>query len=104
MAMQKRPPINAAECFATGLLWMFLLGFGWVNLLDGGISLNGKNASMVHVSGGAGLSVAAGTFLIAGMVTALFARTLELSRWVTWLLVLVALVPPLLFVLLSLGH
>ena len=102
--MQKRPPLNAAECLATGLLWMFLLGFGWVNLLDGGISLKGKNASVVYVSGGAGLAVAAGTFLIAGIVTALLARALALSRWVMGLLVLAALVPPLLFVLFSLGR
>ena len=82
-----------------GLLWLFLLGFGWINLLDGGISLKGKSASVTYASGSAGLAVAAGTFLIAGMVTALLARASGLSRLITWLLVLAALVPPLLFVL-----
>ena len=87
-----------------GLLEMFLLGFGCVNLLDGGISLNGKSASVVYARESAGLAVAAGTFLIAGMVTALLARALALSRWVTWPLVLAVLVPPLLIVLFSLGR
>ena len=99
--MQKRPQFNAAECLAIGLLWMFLLGFGWINLLEGGISLKGKSASVTYASGSAGLAVAAGTFLIAGMVTALLARALGLSRWVTWLLVLAVLASPLLFVLLG---
>ena len=99
--MQKRPQFNAAECLAIGLLWLFLLGFGWINLLDGGISLKGKSASVTYASGSAGLAVAAGTFLIAGMVTALLARALGLSRWVTWLLVLAVLASPLLFVLLG---
>ena len=84
-----------------GLLWMFLLGFGWINLLDGGISLKGKSASVTYASGSAGLAVAAGTFLIAAMVTALLARALGLSRRVTWLLVLAVLASPLLFVLLG---
>ena len=84
-----------------GLLWMFLLGFGWINLLEGGISLKGKSASVTYASGSAGLAIAAGTFLIAGMVTALLARALGLSRWVTWLLVLAVLASPLLFVLLG---
>ena len=87
-----------------GLLAIFLLGFGWVNLLDGGISLKGKSASVVYARESSGLAVAAGTFLIAGMVTALLARALALSRWVTWPLVLAVLVPPLLFVLFSLGR
>ena len=99
--MQKRPPFNAAECLAMGLLWMFLLGFGWINLLDGGISLKGKSANLTYASGSAGLAVAAGTFLIAAMMTALLARALSLNRLLTWLLVLAALVPPLLFVLFS---
>ncbi len=99
--MQKRPQFNAAECLAIGLLWMFLLGFGWINLLEGGISLKGKSASVTYASGSAGLAIAAGTFLIAGMVTALLARALGLSRWVTWLLVLAVLASPLLFVLLG---
>ena len=99
--MQKRPPFNAAPCLAVGLLWLFLLGFGWINLLDGGISLKGKSASVTYASGSAGLAIAAGTFLIAGMVTALLARALGLSRWVTWLLVLAVLASPLLFVLLG---
>ena len=101
---KKRPPFNAAECLAIGLLWMFLLGFGWVNLLDGGISVRGKSASVTYASGSAGLAVAAGTFLFAGMVTALLARALGWSRLVTGLLVLAALVPPLLFVLFSYGR
>ena len=99
--MQKRPQFNAAECLAIGLLWMFLLGFGWINLLEGGISLKGKSASVTYASGSAGLAVAAGTFLIAAMVTALLARALGLSRRVTWLLVLAVLALPLLFVLFS---
>ena len=103
-AVQKRVPSNAAERLTTGLLWIFLLGFGWVNLLDGGISLKGTSASVGYVRGSAGRAVAAGTFLLAGLVSALLARALALSRFSTGLLVLAALVPPLLFVLFSFGR
>ena len=97
--MKKRLPATGAERLTTGLLWVFLLGFGWVNLLDGGISLKGKSGNVHYVSGNIGLAVAAGTFLLAVLVTPLLARTLALSRLASWLLVPVVLVPPLLFVL-----
>ena len=97
--MKKRLPATAAERLTTGLLWVFLLGFGWVNLLGGGISLKGKSGNVVYASGNTGLAVAAGTFLLAVLVTPLLARTLALSRLASGLLVLVVLVPPLLFVL-----
>ena len=101
--MQKRPPFNVAECLAMGLLWMFLLGFGWINLLDGGISLKGKSGHVVYASGNAGLAVAVGTFFLAALVSPLLARTLALSRLASRLLVLAVLVPPLLFVLFGLA-
>ena len=95
--MKKRLPATAAERLSVGLLWIFLLGFGWVNLLDGGISIKGKSGNVSYVSGNFGLAVAAGTFLMATLVTLLLARTLALSRFASWLLVLVVFVPPLLF-------
>ena len=97
--MKKRLPATAAERLAMGLLWLFLLGFGWVNLLDGGISLKGKSGHVVYASGNAGLAVAVGTFFLAALVSPLLARTLALSRLASRLLVLAVLVPPLLFVL-----
>lgn len=97
--MKKRLPATGAERLTTGLLWVFLLGFGWVNLLDGGISLKGKSGQIVYAGGNTGLAVAAGTFLLAALVTSLLARTLALSRLASWLMMLAVLVPPLLFVL-----
>ena len=97
--MKKRLPATATERLTTGLLWVFLLGFGWVNLLDGGISLKGKSGQIVYAGGNTGLAVAAGTFLLAALVTSLLARTLALSRLASWLMMLAVLVPPLLFVL-----
>ena len=84
-----------------GLLWLFLLGFGWVNLLDGGISIKGRSGHVAYASGNAGLALAAGTFLLAALVSLLLARILVLSRLVSWLLVLAVLAPPMLFVLLG---
>ena len=97
--MKKRLPATGAERLTTGLLWVFLLGFGWVNLLDGGISLRGKSGQIVYAGGNTDLAVAAGTFLLAVLVTLLLARALALSRLASWLMLLAILVPPLLFVL-----
>ncbi len=97
--MKRRLPATTAERLATGLLWLFLLGFGWVNLLDGGISIKGRNGHVAYASGNAGLALAVGTFLLAALMSLLLARTLGLSRLASWLLVLAVLAPPLLFVL-----
>lgn len=96
-------PPNFAERLAVGLLWLFLMGFGWVDLLSGGISLKGKSGAIAYASGNVGLAIAAGAFVLASLVSLLLARTLALGRWRTRLLLLVVLAPPLFFVLLGLA-
>ena len=100
-SVKNQQPSHAAERLAIGLLWVFLMGFGWFDLLTDGISLKGKSGAVAYASGTAGLAIAAGSFLLASLVSLLLARSMALGRWNARLLVLAVLVPPLLFMLLA---
>jgi hypothetical protein len=92
-------PPNFAERLVIGLLWLFLMGFGWFDLLNGGISLKGKSGAVAYASGNVGLAIAAGAFVLAALVSLMLARTLAFGSWSTRLLLMAVLAPPLFFVL-----
>lgn len=56
---------RTGERIAFGIMALFFCGFGWMNLLQGGISLKSKQGQVGFVDGVMGLAVAGGTFLLA---------------------------------------
>lgn len=90
---------KTGERLAFAILMLFMVGFGWLNLLQGGISLKGKSGDTTFVTGTAGLAVATGTFVIGALVSLLMARSFGLGRVGTISLAMAILLPPLVFVL-----
>ncbi|RZU36901.1 hypothetical protein EV700_3114 [Fluviicoccus keumensis] len=90
-----------AERFITLLMTVFFQGFGWLALLDGGISLKNKRGDVSFVDGYAGLAVAGFSFLISLAVAVLLLKSFNAGPRGYVLAAVLALTPPLLFVLLS---
>ncbi|MFZ2753608.1 MAG: hypothetical protein WAZ48_09180 [Lysobacteraceae bacterium] len=87
-----------AERLAIGMLMLFLIGYGWFDLWQGGIAVKGRNGAVSYAEGGYALAIAAGAFLFAALVSLLLARSLRLRRPGIALLLGVILLPPLAYV------
>ncbi|NOT88261.1 MAG: hypothetical protein HOP03_08755 [Lysobacter sp.] len=90
-----------AERLAIGILILFLIGYGWFDLWQGGIAVKGRNGVVGYAEGGYALAIAAGAFLFAALVSLLLARSLRLSRPGILLLLAAILLPPLAYVLIG---
>ena len=99
MSLPKPDP--TAERIAAALLAVFFFLFGWYTLMQGGITLRGKNGHISFVDGYLGLAVAGFTFLVANLGVALLLRSLDASRRTYWLCSGIVLLPPLVFALLQ---
>lgn len=75
-----RPYDPTAERLAIGILMLFLIGYGWFDLWQGGIAVKGRNGNVSFADGGVGLAIAAGAFLFAALVSLLLARSVRLPR------------------------
>lgn len=85
---------KTGERIASGIMALFFLGFGWLNLLQGGISLKSKQGHVSFVDGVMGQVVAGGTLLLAAVCFFLLAHSLSLSRSNTRLGLALILLPP----------
>jgi hypothetical protein len=97
--MKSRPPGTAAERLAAGLLAAFFVAFGWLTLLQGGISLKGRSGGVSYVTGGFGIAAACIAFFIAAMAALLLSRSLKLRRSGCVMLIAMVIVPPAAFLL-----
>lgn len=88
---------KTGERIAFGIMALFFCGFGWLNLLQGGISLKSKQGHVGFVDGVMGLAVAGGTLLIAAVCFFMLAHSLSLSRSNTRLGLVLILLPPLFY-------
>lgn len=95
--MQEKQQDKTAERIAFFIMTLFFCGFGWLNLLQGGISLKSKQGHVGYVDGAMGLAVAGGTLLIAAACFFMLAHSLSLSRLNTRLGLALIVVPPLLY-------
>jgi hypothetical protein len=95
--MRNQNASNFAQCLVTGLLTGFLVLFGWVTLVQGGISLKGKAAHISYVGGGFATALALGMFLFATLSGLLLARALGLGRLGFTVVVAMVIAPPLFF-------
>lgn len=93
-----RPRDPAAERLAIGILLVFLLGYGWFDLWQGGIAIKGRSGHVSYADGGLGLAIAAGAFLLAALVSLLLARSFGLGRLGIALSMAAILLPPLAYV------
>ncbi|MEQ1513506.1 MAG: hypothetical protein ABL934_12635 [Lysobacteraceae bacterium] len=96
-----RPYDPTAERLAIGILMLFLIGYGWFDLWQGGIAVKGRNGNVSFADGGVGLAIAAGAFLFAALVSLLLARSVRLPRAGIVLVLGAILVPPLAYVLIG---
>jgi len=92
---------NTAERLVAALLTCFFIGFGWLTLLQGGVSLKGKSGQVAYASGGYAIGVAVGAFLFAALSVFLLAKTFSLRRRGVVFMLITVLVPPAAFLLLS---
>jgi hypothetical protein len=95
--MQEKQQDKTAERLAFGIMALFFCGFGWLNLLQGGISLKSKQGQVGYVDGALGLAVAGGTLLLAAACFFMLAHSLSLSRLYTRLGLALIIVPPVLY-------
>ena len=58
---------KTAERLAIAIVLVFLLGFGWLTLLQGGMTLKGKSGHESFVDGRLGIATACFDFLIAAL-------------------------------------
>lgn len=93
-----RPHDPTAERLAIGILILFLIGYGWFDLWQGGIAIKGRSGDVAYADGGFGLAVAAGAFLFAALASLPLARSLQLRRPGILLLHAAILLPPLAYV------
>jgi hypothetical protein len=101
MQTMTRPPDPTAERLVVGILMLFLIGYGWFDLLQGGIAIKGRSGNVSYADGGLGLAIAAGAFLFAALVSLLLARSFQL-RWAgITLLPCAILLPPMVYVLIG---
>lgn len=96
-----KPHDPTAERLAIGILVVFLIGYGWFDLWQGGIAIKGRSGDVAYADGGFGLAIAAGAFLFAALVSLLLARSLRLRRPGIFLLLAAILLPPLAYVLIG---
>lgn len=87
-----------AERLIIAILMLFLLGYGWFVLWQGGIAVRGRSGAVSYAEGGYALAIATGAFLFAALVSLLLARSLRLRRPGIALLLGVILLPPLAYV------
>ena len=97
--MENRPNGTLGERLAVGVVGLFFVVFGWIILLNGGVSLKGKRGAVSYIDGNAGITLACGMFFFGALLALLLARTLGLNRHRAAMLVALVVVPPLLFVL-----
>lgn len=97
--MENRPVGTLAERLASGVVALFFVAFGWIILLNGGVSLKGKSGAVSFVDGYAGIALAGGMFFFGALLALLLARTLGFNRQRAAMLVALVVVPPLLFLL-----
>lgn len=90
-----------AERLAIAILTLFLIGYGWFDLWQGGIAVKGRNGAVSYAEGGYALAIAAGAFLFAALVSLLLARSMRLPRAGIALVLGAILVPPLVYVLIG---
>lgn len=90
-----------AERLIIAILMLFLLGYGWFVLWQGGIAVRSRSGAVSYAEGGYALAIAAGAFLFAALVSLLLARSLRLRRPGIALLLGVILLPPLAYVLIG---
>jgi hypothetical protein len=90
-----------AERLVIGILMLFLIGYGWFVLWQGGIAVKGRNGAVSFAEGGYAFAIAAGAFLFAAVVSLLLARSVRLRRPGILLLLGVILLPPLAYVLIG---
>ena len=95
--MQEDTRDKTGERLAFGIMALFFCGFGWLNLLQGGISLKSKQGHVGFVDGVMGLVVAGGTLLLAAVCFFMLAHSLSLSRSNKRLGVALILLPPLFY-------
>ncbi|MBN8214182.1 MAG: hypothetical protein J0M09_14760 [Xanthomonadales bacterium] len=88
-----------AERLIIAILMLFLIGYGWFVLWQGGIAVRGRNGAVSYAEGGYALAIATGAFLFAALVSLLLARSLRLRRPGIALMFSAILLPPLAYVL-----
>ena len=99
MSPKSAPTDKTAERLAAGLLFFFLVGFGWSILLMGSVTLSGKRG-ISHIDGNAALIVAGGTFCFAALCSLLFSKTMGFGRQRRAFLIALVLLPPAIYLLL----
>ncbi len=95
--MQEKKQDKTAERIVFGIMTLFFCGFGWLNLLQGGIALKSKQGQVGYVDGAMGVAVAGGTLMIAAACFLLLAHSFPLSRLNTRLGLAWIVVPPFLY-------
>jgi hypothetical protein len=95
--MRNQNASNFAQCLVTGLLTVFLVFFGWVTIVQGGIALKGKAAHISYVGGGFATALALGMFFVATLSGLLLGKALGLGRLGFTVVVSMVILPPLFF-------
>jgi uncharacterized membrane protein YdfJ with MMPL/SSD domain len=90
---------KTAERLAIGIVTIFLVGFGWLNLLQGGISLKSKSGHVGYATGNFGIAVACGTFIFAALGALLLAKSFNLKARGMFVLIGLITLPPIIFLL-----
>jgi hypothetical protein len=81
-AVRKTPGDIAAERIVSATMATILMGYGWLVLLNEGVTIYGKSGRTTHLSGAASLWYAAAIFLAAGGLSFCSAKSLGLkSSW-----------------------
>ena len=99
--MSRRSHDPTAERLIIAILMLFLIGYGWFVLWQGGIAVKGRSGAVNYAEGGYAFAIAVGAFLFAALVSLLLARSLRLRRPGIALLLGVILLPPLAYVLIG---
>lgn len=98
--MTSPSPYPTAERIIACILAIFFACFGWVTLVQGGITLKGKRGVVSFVNGWPGVAVAGLAFLVAGFGVSLLLRSCKVGRSVHYIAWAIVLVPPVAYVVL----
>lgn len=98
--MKNEAKDKTAERLAIAIVLVFLLGFGWLTLLQGGITLKGKSGHESFVDGRLGIATAGFDFLIAALCALLLGKSFNAHSRTYAILLVGVLVPPVIFLLL----
>ena len=97
MDLPSRNPL--AERIIASIMATFFALFGWFDLLQGGITLKGRNGHTSFVDGWVGIAVAGLAFLVATFGVSLLLRTFRASRSTHYFSWVILLLPPVFFIL-----